>query len=177
VNRVTGSAESLPIEADSLDVVVLPHVLEFADNPHKVLREVERALIGDGCLLLFGFNPWSLWGLWRLALAWRDDPPWCGYFYRLSRIRDWLNLLDLEVVRVERLAFRPPLGNRRVMHRLRVFEYLGRHIWPAFGGAYMVLAKKRVVPLTLVPRRWNTRRGMVAPGVVEPSARKSGSGA
>ncbi len=174
VSRITGAAESLAIAADSMDVVILPHVLEFAENPHKVLREVERVLIGDGWLLLFGFNPWSLWGLWRLALAWREEPPWCGHFYGLARIRDWLNLLDLEVVRVERLAFRPPLRNRSVMDRLRVLDYLGRRIWPVFGGAYMVVAKKRVVPLTLVTPRWNTRRGVVAPGVVEPSARKSG---
>lgn len=176
VTRIKGSAESLAITADSMDVVLLPHVLEYAVNPHKVLREAERVLIGEGYLVLFGFNPWSLWGLWRLALAWRDEAPWNGHFYGLARIRDWLNLLDLEVVSVDRLAFRPPLRSPGAMHRLRVLDYLGRHVWPMFGGAYMVVAKKRVVPLTLVTRRWSTRRGVVAPGVVEPSARKSGIG-
>ena len=52
--------------------VVLPHVLEFEANPHQVLRESERVLIGEGHVVILGFNPWSLWGLWRLLLAWRE---------------------------------------------------------------------------------------------------------
>ena len=64
------SAESLPFMSDSVDVVFAPHVLEFTANPHKLLREMERMLIGDGHLILTGFNPLSLLGLWRVCLAW-----------------------------------------------------------------------------------------------------------
>ena len=39
---------NLPVAHDSIDVVVLPHVLEFEANPHQVLRESERVLIGEG---------------------------------------------------------------------------------------------------------------------------------
>ena len=38
----------LPFESQSIDLVVLPHVLEFSDNPHQVLREVERILRPEG---------------------------------------------------------------------------------------------------------------------------------
>ena len=55
----------LPFAANSIDLVVLPHVLEFHDNPHQILREVERILIPDGQLVVTGFNPLSLWGLRR----------------------------------------------------------------------------------------------------------------
>ena len=44
---------------------VMPHVLESHDNPHQILREVERILIPDGQLVITGFNPLSLWGLLR----------------------------------------------------------------------------------------------------------------
>ncbi len=40
------SGDDLALAPDSMDVVVMPHVLEFASNPHKLLREVERVLIG-----------------------------------------------------------------------------------------------------------------------------------
>jgi SAM-dependent methyltransferase len=167
---VVCSSDALPLAADSVDVVVLMHVLEYSANPHKVLREVARALIGEGHLVLACFNPWSLYGLSRLALAWRDTPPWCGHFYGLTRIRDWLALLDLEVLRVERLFFRPPFSGERVLRRLSWMENLGRHVWPVFGGAYVVLARKRVAPLTPVRMRWHARRSMIASGVAEPSA-------
>ena len=53
----------LPFASQSLDLVVQPHVLEFAAEPHQVLREVERVLIPEGQLIICGFNPASLWGL------------------------------------------------------------------------------------------------------------------
>jgi len=165
------SAESLPLAADSVDVIVLPHVLEFSANPHRVLREVERVLIGDGHLVLTGFNPWSCWGVWRLFLWWRDKVPWCGHFYGLSRIRDWLTLLDLELLKVVRLFYRPPLRNARALDRLRLLEQLGRHAWPFLGGAYVLVARKRVIPLTSSKIWWRARRSMIASGLAEPTTR------
>ena len=38
--QVAASPGSLPIAADSVDAVFLPHTLEFAADPHQVLREV-----------------------------------------------------------------------------------------------------------------------------------------
>jgi SAM-dependent methyltransferase len=168
---MVGSAESLPLATDSVDVVVLPHVLEFSANPHRVLREVERVLIGDGHLVLTGFNPWSCWGLWRLFLWWRDEAPWCGHFYGLSRIRDWLTLLDLELLDVVRLFYRPPLRRPRALERLASVEQLGRHAWPLLGGAYVLVAQKRVVPITSSRVRWRVRRSMIASGLAEPTTR------
>ena len=172
VGSLICSSESLPIASDSVDVAVLPHVLEFAPSPHRVLREVERVLIGEGHLVLLGFNPWSLWGLWRLALAWREDPPWCGKYYALARLRDWLSLLDFDLVSIDRFSFQPPLQSPAIMQRLQVLEKLGRYLWPLFAGVYLVVAKKRVAPLTPSRMRWRSRRGMIAAGIAEPSVRE-----
>ncbi len=173
LSSVICSGDDLALAPDSLDVVVMPHVLEFASNPHKLLREVERVLIGEGHLIILGINPWSLWGLWRLFLAWREIPPWNGHFYSLARIKDWLSLLDLEILRTERFFFRPPLRKTRIMQKLRFLENLGKYCWPYFGGAYIIVAKKRVIPLTPTKMRWSARRRMIASGVAEPSARLS----
>ncbi|MEO8407503.1 MAG: methyltransferase domain-containing protein, partial [Oxalobacteraceae bacterium] len=57
----------LPFASQSLDLVVLPHVLEFARESHQILREVERVLIPEGQVIISGFNPASLWGLRQAA--------------------------------------------------------------------------------------------------------------
>ena len=66
----------LPIATQSIDLVLLPHVLEFAEEPHAVLREVDRVMMPEGRLVIVGFNPWSLWGM-RSALGlrrkWRSE--------------------------------------------------------------------------------------------------------
>jgi len=45
---VVGQFEELPFASQSIDLVVLPHVLEFACDPHQVLREVDRVLRPEG---------------------------------------------------------------------------------------------------------------------------------
>ena len=72
--------DALPFAAGTLDLVVLPHALELARDPHLALREVERVLVPEGRAIIVGFNPASLWGLrqrlgrLRRRLAPRSDP-------------------------------------------------------------------------------------------------------
>ena len=170
-SHVLSCSDSLPLATDSLDVVVLPHVLEFEKSPHQILRETERILIGEGHVVILGFNPWSLWGLWRMLLAWRDEPPWCGHFLSLSRLKDWLTLLDFEIEQIEHFYFRPPVRNKSIMKHLEFMEKLGRYAWSFLGGAYILVAKNRVIPLTPIKMSWQARRQMITSGIVEPSAR------
>ena len=50
--QLRADSAELPIVTASVDLVLLPHVLEFSDNPHQILREVERVLVPDGHLVL-----------------------------------------------------------------------------------------------------------------------------
>jgi len=163
----------LPIAAESMDVVVLPHLLEFSFDPHPILREMERILIGEGHAIIVGFNPWSLWGIWRAILRWWDNVPWCGKFIGLARIKDWLSLLDFDVLETRYVFFRPPIQNQHIYKKTFLLETIGRNCWPIFGGVYIILAKKRVIPLTPMKMRWRTRRHMIASGVAEPTTRES----
>src|SRR5687768_7155982 len=45
---------ALPFAADSIDLVVLPHALELACDPHQTLREVERVLRPEGRVVVAG---------------------------------------------------------------------------------------------------------------------------
>ncbi len=159
-----GTPECLPIASDCLDVVLLPHALEFAENPHQVLREVDRVLIPEGHVVVLGFNPWSPWLLWRLALGWRGRPPWCGRFISLTRLKDWLKLLGFDIVTCKRYFYRPPLAHKGMMRRLRFLDRIGKRWLPFFGAGYIVVARKRVATLTPLKTRWRPGRSrMPAP--------------
>ena len=124
---------ALPFEANSLDLVVLPHSLELNVDPHATLREVERVLMPEGKVVICCLNPASLWGLRqrrahlyrRLGLG-RLFLPDAGDFIGYRRLRDWLRLLNFEVESGSFGCWRPamatapvPLANR---NRRRVPE-------------------------------------------------------
>lgn len=172
--RVCASADALPVASDSVDVVLLPHVLEFEEHPHEALRESQRVLVPEGHLLVCGFNPWSLIGLSRLLFRGRSAFPWSGHFLGLNRVKDWLALLGFEIVGSEGCFFRPPLASEPLMSRLALLESAGRRAWPYFAGAYVVTARKKVIPLTTIRPRWSRRRRLVGVGLAEPTARVAG---
>src|ERR1700741_287333 len=66
----------LPLAAQSVDLLALPHVLEFHHNPHEVLREAERVLMPEGQVVISGFNSLSLWRLRQAFTFHRNGAPW-----------------------------------------------------------------------------------------------------
>jgi len=137
--------DDLPLKSDSLDAVVLVHVLEFADAPHPILREAVRVLAPDGVLLIIGFNPLSLWGLNRAVLGLcRFGVPWSGHYYGAQRLKDWCSLLSMEPIAGRRLLFRPPIGRPGLQQRLMPLESFGSRWLSWFGGVNIVVSRKRV---------------------------------
>ncbi len=164
-------AEALPLQTNSVDVLLLPHVLEFEKNPHQVLREADRVLIGDGYVLIAGFNPLSIWGICQRLLAWTQNPPWNGKYLRLGRLKDWLELLGFEVEYSRSHYFLPPIKRDSWRNRLGLFEKLGAYCWPVFGAVYIVVARKRDIPLTPMKTHWRLKRSLISTGITEPTTR------
>jgi len=169
---ILAQAQALPIQSDSVDVVMLAHTLEFEPDPHQVLREADRVLVPEGHVVILGFNPWSPWGLWHLLISRWAMPPWNGQFRSMRRIRDWLSLLGFDTTVSRGFFFRPPLHHDGVMRRLRVMERLGRRLWPFAGAVYIVVAKKRVTTLTPIRPRWRPGRSLVGAGLVNPGSQR-----
>lgn len=146
--------DELPFDSGSLDLVLMPHVLEFNKNPHQILREVERVLMPEGNLLLCGFNPRSLWGV-RRTLGSKAGYPWNGNFISLPRMKDWLALLGFEVVAGRFACYTPPFTNPGWVKRFRFLEPAGDRWWAVCGGVYFLHAVKRVQGVRLIKPKWN----------------------
>ena len=153
-NAVRLVCTELPFACDSVDLVLLPHVLEFSDNPHQIIREVERVLMPEGNLIISGFNPFSLWGLHR-ALGRKQGYPWSGQFITLQRMKDWLALLGFEVVGGRFAAYAPPFHQRKWLDRCAFMEKAGDRWWAVSGGIYFLHAVKRVPGMRLIKPKWN----------------------
>ena len=154
--QVKLNVDELPFECGSLDLVLLPHVLEFNAHPHQILREVERVLRPEGNVIISGFNPRSLWGM-RRVLGSKTGCPWRGDFIALPRLKDWLALLGLEVVAGRFACYAPPLANPSWLNRFDFMEPAGDRWWAICGGVYFLQAIKRVPGMRLIKPQWNER--------------------
>ncbi len=166
-----GQVEMMPIASQSMDLLALPHVLEFSSHPHQVLREAERVLRPEGRLLISGFNPLSLWGLRRMLSGYLscDQPmhPWQGHFIHLARIKDWLALMGFELLDARMACFAPPLDRAGWLKRFRFVEAAGGRAWAWGGGVYLIHAVKRVHGMRIIaPKRegaWLARPAWAQP--------------
>ena len=146
----------LPFETSSVDLVLLPHILEFSPHPHEILREVERVLRPEGSVIISGFNPLSLWGV-RRRLGNKTEYPWCGNFISLLRLKDWLALLGFEVEAGRFACYVPPFSGSALLKRSQLFNPAGDRWWSVIGGVYFLQAKKRVPGMRLIKPKWNGR--------------------
>jgi SAM-dependent methyltransferase len=161
---------ALALQSDSVDVILLPHTLEFAREPHEVLREVSRVLTGEGELLVLGFEPLGGWSL-RNAFTRGGFPPGLDRTISAQRLADWLKLTGFEVGETERFLYVPPLASLWCGRAAGIFERIGRRAWPRLSGAYLLHARKRVNSMTPIRLR-NRLRTAVIGGLAEPAARR-----
>lgn len=168
---LTADATELPFPSQSLDLVVLPHVLEFSADPHQVLREVERVLIPEGQLIICGFNPASLWGLRQMrgrVTGSRYLPQ--AELISMPRMKDWLKLLNMGVSHSHFGCYAPACRTEHWLARYAFMDRAGTRWWPYFGAVYMVQAIKRVKGMRLIGPAWS-RKTAKAP-VAVPATNK-----
>jgi SAM-dependent methyltransferase len=169
--------DALPFPNASIDLVVLPHALELARDPHHALREVERVLVPEGRVVIAGFNPTSLWGLRQRAGRMKRGLglgrhsglylPRAAEFIGYWRVRDWLRLLGFEVEAGRFGCWRPPFRSEQWLERFSWMDPVGERWWPVLGGVYFVVAVKRVRGMRLVGLlRNDKRKAHAAPAVV-----------
>jgi SAM-dependent methyltransferase len=163
---------ALPFPSSCLDLVVLPHTLEFSADPHATLREVERVLVPEGRVVICGMNPTSLWGfnqsrghLYQRLGYDRLFLPKGGDFIGYLRLRDWLGLLSFEVEKGEFGCYRPALRSEKWLQRYEWMDRVGARWWPIFGATYFLVAVKRVRGMRLLEPGWKPKQVLVGKSV------------
>lgn len=174
--------EDLAVATDSIDAVFLPHVLETTDDPHAVLREVDRILRPDGHVVVAGFNAWGWWGF-RHYLSRGRFPVGGQRMVSEYRVRDWLNLLDYSVqpgrfhhvaaplYRLSRpaamLADSEKPGDRGA--RPPAAEY---RRWNPLASCYLLVARREVFTVTRIRPAFR-RRAQLVGSLVNPTTRNA----
>ncbi len=151
---------SLPLPDEVVDVTVLHHVLDFAENPQQVLKEAARVTIARGYVLIIGFNPHSFMGMLQPLLRLKT-PRGISNRNRLraARIKDWLTFLDYSTVATRYALHQIPVNNQSFLNHTAIFD-MPQAV--PMGGIYCILARKDKVALTPIKRSWK------APSILAP---------
>ncbi len=185
--RILCHLDDLAIASDSIDVVVMSHCLETSENPHALLREVDRILRPGGHVICLSFNPRGLWGL-RHYLARKHYPPGVQRLIAEVRLRDWLSLLNFAILDSRKYHFQLPIssaGSREAavskgdpdesdILRSSIWQSSWRRIqaWPPFAACYLLVARKEVYTVTPL-RPANRRPTRLVGSLVNPTTRNA----
>ncbi|MCH8491643.1 MAG: class I SAM-dependent methyltransferase [Idiomarina sp.] len=151
--QVVADISALPFTENSIDAVFMAHQLEHHENPHALLREVNRVLRADGHVVIAVTNPYSPGQLIRAVPAMGQYPPWQSRLFSRQRVLDWLSLMHYEEVASGYFAAGVPWSKERDPEQ--GWGWLMRGCSWAQSGYYIV-ARKREWPLT--PVRLNHQR-------------------
>ncbi|MBV8802142.1 MAG: methyltransferase domain-containing protein [Gammaproteobacteria bacterium] len=160
----------LPIAPGSIDIVILPHLLEFIDNPHRLLTEACRIVKPEGFIIIFGFNPTSLWGLKKWWMK-SKTMPWNGSFLKPKVIKHWLKLADFELFKHDMLLFRPPLLHSVWYEKLKWLDSIGKKLYAPFGGVYVLTAQAKTTALTPIKLHWKQKLAALHTPIPRPTMR------
>jgi SAM-dependent methyltransferase len=168
--------EALALPEDSIDVVVLHHVLEFCADPHQVLREVKRVLIPNGKLFVISINPFSALAA-RFTLA---SIAGKQHFSRQSigshRLHDWLELLEMPTLGAQSGFHQLPINNDSFLNwQSRLANFAQKHSMP-MGGVFMLEAVKQIHGITAIkPKRmaWRPELGGLRPSSMPAPSTKT----
>ncbi len=169
---VISSIEHLPVATDNIDLVVASHVLELSDDPHQVLREIDRVLVPEGHCILIGFNPYSIS---RISHLIRSGFKRKNNLYKMRsvpRVRDWFSLLGFEVVDVHYMGMRlgantgTNTNKKQFFHRFSWLKRWGNLVAPVLGNMYMFHVKKQVVAMRPHKKIWQAPAVLIGGKVV-----------
>lgn len=150
---IEGDLNDLSLLTGSMDLVILPHTLEFVDNPRQLLAEACRVVRPEGLIVICGFNPYSAWGLKKLWAGRHARMPWRANFLDAFKVNHWLQLADFVLEQQRAILFRPPVQHAVWYRRLGFMEHLGKY-FPFLGGVYVLVARAKVIPLTPIRMQW-----------------------
>ncbi len=170
---IFGKFESLPLQPESMDIVILRHTLEATKKPQEVLHEAERILSPDGYIVISGFNPYSLFGIMRLSEKYSVSGAWEGRSISIGRIKDWFAVLGLDLTVDKQVRFNHKIVKKEYGNRFEFLGDLANFSLSFKSGVYVLMARKRTIPLTLQRANWDQKSKNVSTPIQASSKVKS----
>lgn len=138
-NHIIADYHNLPFAKNNIDLLIALHILETNNQAEKILEEIQRVLISEGYTLIISFN--ALNPFLDKKLAKKDF----NYFKTLEKIKS----MGMQIIKQEAIFFHSKVINK-----------ICTQLCPLFGGVYIILAKKKVIPVQIIKPKWIIKTGV-----------------
>lgn len=126
---------NLPLSPNSIDVAIIYHVLEFAENPYKILEEVSFALKDNGKMIIVCFNALSwlrIKQLFTIKKSKRHDISERNFYYAkfmyLPSLRKLLLHLNFSLEKIDNNLCKICNRKQSFLHKIKVFFSLSYNV-------------------------------------------------
>lgn len=131
------SAESLPYESETFDIVLAVTILCFLREPLHVMHEVRRVLRPGGSFVIGELGRYSSWALLRRVRGWLGSSMWReAHFWTIGELRELLQQAGFRVTASRGCVYYPPfnLAAHVVGEHDHAFSFLGQ-----VGAAFLAV--------------------------------------
>lgn len=137
--KVAVTEETLiPLETESVDLILMVHGLENAQAPEYMLNEMWRVLKSNGRMLIIVPNRLGMWA--RVE----HTPFGHGKPYTSTQLIKTLNDALFVCERKSRALYMPPFKSFLVLRTAYMFESFGKYIFPGLAGLHVYEVSKQV---------------------------------
>ena len=153
---------AFPLADNSVDRILLLHMLEFATEPEALFGEVWRVLAPGGRVLLVAPNRYGVW-------AHSQRTVWSGgNHFSKRQIRRLLVKAEFVSLNWQACFLAPPSALRLTMRHASYVERAGRRFAPALCGLLIVEATKQVYAPIGKPARAASLASVLRPAQSTP---------
>ena len=152
---IIAESYSLPLESDSVDLIVAPHILDFSIYPQDSLREIVRVIKPGGHLVITFFNYYSLFSIFNSLRS--NNYKLINNKNTLSRIKDWLNLLNVKIVSSKLGFYNLPVENNNLLDKFIFLEHACQRWLPFTGSIIMMHGIKTISSINLMKPSWSKK--------------------
>lgn len=142
ISTLVTSFNYFPIDRNSVDCVIAPLTMEAFTHKKNPIDEIDRILKPMGHVVFIGINPMSLWGIFmRLGkfscFGTLSGKSMSVFFIKRAMLRRGYIQCNLSS-----FYYIPPVTKKKWIHKLEIFNELGKVIWPCPAGFYCLVVQK-----------------------------------
>lgn len=135
-HAILGFEGELPFADNTVNRIILAHILENTDASAALMREIYRVLVPGGRLIAIAPNRRGIWS--RMDIT----PFGHGRPYSRSQLRRLFSKHELTPAQVKTVLYMPPSHSKLLQKLWRLMENIGERTFSIFGGIIIMEVEK-----------------------------------